>query len=107
MKILLYDAPADHTLVENGKVIHGGQEFGVSDERAEDLLTQPYLSVREVEQAESLSDLTRERLNELAEELGVDAPEKLQNKDAVIAAIHDHQPAAEDGEGPIESAKED
>lgn len=34
-----------------------------------------------------LTELTRDQLDQAARDAGVDAPEKLQNKDAVIAAI--------------------
>jgi hypothetical protein len=48
MKLLRYDAPPRHVLVEEGRQIHGGEEFEVTNERAEELLTNPHLAVSEV-----------------------------------------------------------
>lgn len=44
--------------------------------------------------AESLDNKTRPELDTLARELGVDDPEELPNKDAVIAAINNKQKGA-------------
>lgn len=98
MKILLFDAPSNHILIDEGREIHGGSEFAVEDERAEDLLTQMHVSVREVPTPDDLMELKRSQLNEIAAEAGVTDPDKLPNKEAVIDALRNPS-AAEDGEG--------
>lgn len=121
MRTLLFDAPEHHVLLEGDQTIHGGELFEVSNERAEELLTQPNLDVtdkpngyREPEpepQPEPepvLSSLSRKQLDKLAADHGVKAPETLANKDAVIDAITQNQiqPAADDGEGPDTTPEE-
>lgn len=131
MRHLMFQAPAHHTLNVDGDVIHGGQTFDVEDEeRALELLTQPGLSVIEVEPgtaenplivamsglnetakrgneamaalvtacaSASLDNLSRSELDDLARERGIEEPERLPNKAAVIAALN--QPEASTGEG--------
>ncbi len=86
MKTLIFNEPSHHVLDEGGELIHGGTEFTADDDRAEELLTQPYLNVIEKPAEVDLAALTRRQLDEVAAERGIDtAP--LSNKDAVIAAL--------------------
>lgn len=56
--------------------------------------------------AEDLSDLTREELNERAEEAGVEDPEDLPNKEAVIDAINEAEGTSDsDAEGDTEEGE--
>lgn len=98
MKTLLFDAPPDHILVDRGNQIHGGEKFLVDDARAEELLTQPGLHVELISDAGDLASLSRAELNQVAATSSIEAPEKLANKDAVIAAINS-PPEADTGEG--------
>jgi hypothetical protein len=92
VKTLTFNAPAHHTLVVDGERVQGGQDFTVADDRAEQLLADPHVAIAQA--ANELSKLTRERLNELAAEAGVEDPGSLPNKDAVIAALEDQSPTA-------------
>lgn len=94
MKTLVFDAAPKHVLVVEGQQVHGGEELRVRDELAARLLASPYtpVSIRD------LTSLHRDELNRLAEQAGIDHPDDLPNKDAVIEALHT-QPEAEPGEG--------
>lgn len=85
MKSLTFDAAPHHVLIVDGQRVHGGQDFTVTDERAEELLANPSVTIARA--ANELQKLSRERLNELAAEAGIADPESLPNKDAVVTAI--------------------
>jgi len=100
---LIFDAPHHHHLVEEGfdEPIEGGSVFTVTDERGGELLADPNVSVREAAPS-NLKGLNRGQLDELAEQAGLD-PKDFNNRDAVIAALQDHQPeAAGAGHNPIQ-----
>ena len=100
MKRLIFEAPSNHYLNEDGEQIPGGGEFTVTDERAEQLLADVHVPVVEAPESD-LIELTRADLNAKATELGVEQPERLPNKDAVLTAIANAESAAaESGEGP-------
>lgn len=83
-------------LAEGGKRVPDGGEFTVSAERAAELLRRP--DVVEAHAAVDLPRLTRSELDQIAAEAGVEAPESLPNKDAVIAAIQESEAREGDGQ---------
>lgn len=97
----MFQAPAHHTLNIGDRTVHGGEVFTVEDEeRALELLTQPGLTVVEVPAALAAAaheGLSRTALDSLAREHGIEEPERLPNKAAVIAALN--PPEADTGEG--------
>lgn len=86
MKRLRFEARPEDRLQEGDQLIAGGDEFTVTDERAAELLAIPGL-VSEPAEVIDLHDKTRAELNDLARQSGIEAPEKLRNIPAVIAAI--------------------
>lgn len=66
MRRLIYNAAEHHTLDEGGKSIHGGEEFAVSNSRAEQLLADLTVSVYEAPDSD-LANLKREELDAIAE----------------------------------------
>lgn len=110
MRYLTFQAPPHHTFNVDGEIYHGGETFAVEDEeRALELLTQPWLPVVEANpvtvalaalgtaaEEAMLDKLSRSELDDLARERGID-PERLPNKAAVIAALN--EPEASGGEG--------
>ena len=99
MPQITFNTEAHHVLEIDGKSISGGQSDQVSQEALDTALTDPTLAITVA--AGSLKARSRDDLNELAKQAGVKDPEDLPSKDAVIAAINE-QPAAGDGEGPID-----
>ncbi|MGH3029275.1 MAG: Rho termination factor N-terminal domain-containing protein [Gaiellaceae bacterium] len=96
MTLVKFNAPAHHTLEVDDRVIHGGATVELSDEIAEEMLTNPYTACSEVDPVEfaaereaDLSKRTRTELEDLAEQAGVENPSGLPNKPAVIAAIEE------------------
>ena len=108
--------------------IAGGGTADVSDQLAEELATAPYCDVEivdgepafegdfaaggvvppttdsvqetvEIETDEDLSKLNRPELNDLAKQVGVEDPEYLPNRDAVIDEIHAAQKPEAEGAG--------
>lgn len=119
MVLLRYDGRPQDVLRESGFRVLGGETFEVSEERAAELLANREVPVSAVEVPgvhpegqrepalpdgtapevpEDLRKLKRAELNGLAASLGVEAPQKLRNIDAVIAAIEAQLPAP-DGDG--------
>lgn len=96
MKELVFYA-RNGVLKEAGEEILPGVPFTVSDERAEELLTDLSIDVREIVRG-GLKALSREELNELAAEHGVSDPEALPNKQAVIDQIEGRE--SESASGP-------
>ena len=99
MKTLTFVARPHHRLTYHDTegdvhVVHGGEVFIVSDELAEELLTQPHLTI--VESTEDRSKLRREQLDELATQAGLD-PAAFANKAELIEALDnlDETPAEE------------
>jgi hypothetical protein len=94
---LRFDARPKDVLLAAGQRVHGGEAFVVDNEEALRLLTDPNVSVTD------LDDLTRDQLDELAEAMGVDDPDRLHTKADVVDAIDDEaeteQSEADDGEG--------
>lgn len=89
---LVFDAPPAQKLYytgkgedEDGPFVHGGEEFTVSEDQALEFLTNPHIPIKEVER--ELIKLSRERLNTIAEEVGVEDPEGFKNKEELVAAI--------------------
>lgn len=97
MKTLIFNAPPQDKLVEGDDTISGGETFKVSEERAEELLTNPTVDVSEYAGEASLKRLTKPQLVELAEERDIDVS-SCKTKDDLIEAIEqgvdDNEPAA-------------
>ena len=106
MKTLIFNAPPHHVLDEGGELIHGGGEFSADDDRAEELLTQPNLSVVEKPAEIDLTALTRRQLDEIAAERGIDAS-ALPNRDAVVAALTGGSTVEGMGDAPSEATHHD
>lgn len=69
-------------------IVAGGESFEVADDRARQLLADLYPSVREAPVAEhDLAAMTRAQLNDHAAGAGIEQPEKLTSKQAVIDAL--------------------
>lgn len=95
MKTLRYLAPVRNILRPEGPegpVVHGGGTWTCPNDRAEEHLTSPHYDVEEV----GGGSKSRAELNDLAAQAGVDDPETLPNKDAVIAAIENPESTKED-----------
>lgn len=112
MVLLRYDGREKDILREAGYKIHGGQTFKVDEDRAAELLANRGLPVSVVDEpdlhpealpepalpapsppgdTDELHRLKRPALNDLARQAGVENPEGLPNKNAVIAALADAQ----------------
>lgn len=74
-------------LLENGRQVLPGEKFETTEKRAAELLTDPHANVRVAQ--DEYQALTREELNQLAERAGVEHPEALPNKQAVIDVLTD------------------
>lgn len=103
--LLFFDAPAHHLLKlpDFDEPIPGGQTFELDDDRGLEVATDPNLNVIEAASPDSLEDLSRSELNELAVLNGLD-PKDFRTKQDVIDALS--QPTAE-GEGPEETPDPD
>jgi hypothetical protein len=94
-KTLTFDASPRDTLVydsDKDLSVHGGEDFVVSEEQALELITNPGTAPYIKEVAHELRKFSREKLNEVAVKIGIDAPEDFPNKDALLAAIENYTP---------------
>jgi hypothetical protein len=102
MRYLVFTGSENERLEEDGKLVASGEEFGVSDARAEQLLADPNVAVYPAPD-DDLQRLTREKLDDLASQAGLD-PTQYPNKDAVIAALTN--PPVADGVGQDDTPQE-
>lgn len=100
--LLFFNAPAHHRLElpDFDEPINGGETFTLDDERGLEVATDPHLNVIEASGPDSLDDLTRAELDELAALNGLN-PKDFKKKQDVIDALSD-EPTAE-GEGQNET----
>jgi hypothetical protein len=94
VKTLTFVAKPHHTLTyrdDKGdeQTVQGGAAFVVTDDIAEELLTQPHLTVEEA--AQDHSKLTRTQLDELATQAGLD-PSEFSTKAELLEALGNTHP---------------
>lgn len=100
----------DKPIVLNGELVLPGQKVELTAKQAERLIKKGAVlkPVGYVPTAEDVGDcdfdynleMTRSELNAIAARYGVESPEKLQNKEAVIQAIEDLVGVDGDDDGP-------
>lgn len=95
MRYLIFAGRENERLQEGDKLISPGDEFEVTEERADQLLADPNVVVFAAPD-DDLQRLSRPKLDELAAEAGLD-PKQYPNKDALIDALTN--PPAATGEG--------
>jgi hypothetical protein len=94
VKTLTFVARPHHTLTYRDgagveRTVNGGAAFTVADDIAEELLTQPHLTVEEA--AQDHTGLSRKQLNDLAVEAGLD-PADFPTKAELLDALDNTHP---------------
>lgn len=90
MKTLRFNGPSAYLVPDPDEdPVARDETFTTTDQRALEHLTSPHYDCSEVGKA----DPSREELDELARKAGVESPEDLPNKDAVIEATKESEAA--------------
>lgn len=90
-KTLTFDADPKHLLEVDGHTVVGGEQFTVTDARALQLLADQSIPLKE--ETQELSKLTRQKLDDLARDRGLNPDEygsKTELIEAIEAPIPDH-----------------